>query len=370
MSMRNEIDPELSEKLAYLQTEHIRNPEKEALGLAAFLMKAQESAEAITPSQKQRLNKWMHSIQSIFMVQRKEQSPMLSTLSTIVLIAALILGGGGATVAASQGSLPDQPLYGVKLISEDVRLGFSSNPESEYQLALKYSDRRAAEIQKMLIAGGTLPEAVQNRYENQVEQAFQYAMNLPDDQAAQALEQIRTRLQTQEQTFLQLRTNGSATAELVMLRTQQMLQDRLHWVETGLLDPAQLREQLRLRQLLHLASVTPSGETTTPATGGGNPWTTGTPTPGSGYGPGNETQTCENCTPVFNGQGGNPWTSGTPTPGSGYGPGPGPDPTQTCTANADSGSEPTQEQGGQPTQAVPQPTEETPGEPGEPGGKN
>jgi len=363
MNSKNELDPRLVKKLAVLEAIPGRNPEKASQGRAAFLQAAQELAGAVTPPQKRRHNGWMHAIQSIFVIHRKEQSPMLSTLATLLLIVSLVLGGGGATVAAAQSSQPDQPLYGVKVLSEDVRLGLSAGPKSEYQLALEFANRRAGEIQKMLQAGSVPPESVQARYQNQVEQTIQYALNLPDDQAIQALEQIHTRLQNQQQAFLEIQANASPNAKAALIRSRQMLQERLQWVEEGLTDPTQLRDQLRLRDRQQKqgiqSSATPSEQATqeSPGTGGGNPWTTGTPTPGSGYGPGPGTGDCGNCTPTADGQGGNPWTTGTPTPGSGYGPGPGPDPTRTCTPGSGPGPQPTQPRNNQPTQAGPQPTQ-------------
>lgn len=287
---------------------------------------------------------------------------MFSTLATIILITSLILGGGGATVAAAQNSQPDQPLYSLKIFGEDIRLGFSVDPKAEYQLALEFADQRAAEIQTMLQAGSLPPEQVQTRYQNQVEQAIQFALNLSDDQTAVALDQIRTHLQTHQQSFLQVQANASPRIEAALIQTRQMLQEHQQWVAAGLADPAKLREQLRLRnQALKqtpISSATPVGQSTQVATGtgSGNPWTTGTPTPGSAYGPGKGTAVCEFCTPTGSGQGSNPWTTGTPTPGSGYGPGPGPEPTQTCTPGNGSGPQATQTQGNQPTQTGPQVT--------------
>ena len=365
MNPKSEIDPALMQKLDLLHEVPVRNLGREETGLAAFLQEAQESAGAVTPSNKLRHNRWMHALQSIFVVQRKEQSPMFSTLATILLITSLILGGGGATIAAAQSSQPDQPLYSLKVISEDARINLAADPQSEYQLALEFASRRAEEMKAMLQAGSIPPEAVQARYQNQVEQAIQFAMDLPDNQAVKALDQIQTRLQTQQQAFLQVQANGSPQAEAVLLQTRQMLQERLQWVETGLTDPTQLREQLRLhdqqRKQDQQNSATPGEQSTqvSPGSGSGNPWTTGTPTPGSGYGPGKGTGDCENCTPTLGGQGNNPWTTGTPTPGSGYGTGPGPDPTRTCTPGSSNGPGPqaTQSQNNQPTQAGPQPTQ-------------
>lgn len=371
MNPKSEIDPELMQKLMLLHEVPVRNLGREESGLAAFLQEAQESAGAVTPSNKLRHNRWMHALQSIFVVQRKEQSPMFSTLATILLITSLILGGGGATIAAAQSSQPDQPLYSLKVISEDARINLAADPQSEYQLALEFASRRAEEMKAMLQAGSIPPEAVQARYQNQVEQAIQFAMNLPANQAVKALDQIQTRLQTQQQTFLQVQANESPRVNAILEQTRQMLQEHLRLVELGLTDPSLLRDQLRLRdqdrKQDRLSSSTPEGQATQvlPGSSSGNPWTTGTPTPGSGYGPGKGTGDCENCTPTLGGQGNNPWTTGTPTPGSGYGPGPGPDPTRTCTPGSSNGPGPqaTQSQNNQPTQAGPQPTQQQSNQP-------
>lgn len=280
---------------------------------------------------------------------------MFSSLATVILIVSFVLGGGGVTAVAAQNSQPDQVLYGVKLVSEDIRLGLTSNARAEAQLALQFADRRAVEIQTMLQAGSIPPEAVQIRYQNQVEQAIQYALNLPKDQAIQALEQIRTRLQTQQQAFLQVQENGSAQAVAALAQSRLMLQERLLWVEQGLADPDQFRDQLRqhdrqrTQDRLNSTATVEQSTQSLPGTGAGNPWITGIPTPGSEYGPGD----CENCTPMGDGQGSNPWTSGTPTPGSGYGPDPGL--SATCTSSPSNGPQPTQPQNNQPTQAESQP---------------
>ena len=360
MKHETEFDPRLMEKLDILQIDPLRNPENAKNGRASFLREAQAFTGAVSLPEKRRHNGWMHALQSIFKVQKKEQSPMISTLATIILIVSFVLGGGGVTVAAAQNSQPDQPLYGVKVLSEDARLGLMADPQSEYQLALQFADRREAEIRTMLDAGTLPPQSVQTRYQDQVEQAIQFAINLPNGQAIQALQQIQTRLQTQQQALDQVQSKRSPEATAVLLRIRQMLQDRLQWVEAGLIDPAQLRDRLQLgvqeRKQDRQNTASPAARTTktSPGTGSGNPWTTGTPTPGSGYGPGNGTGDCANCTSTGSSQSGNPWTTGTPTQESGYGPGP--DPTGSCTPASGNGpgSQPAQPQNNQPTQAGPQ----------------
>jgi len=371
MNPNEQVDPEMAAMLDVLRSVTPRNIEDGKYGRAAFLREAADVAEAVSKSKKRRPNGWMYTLQSIFTIPRKEHSPMFSSLATIMIIVSLVLGGSGATVVAAQNSQPDQALYSLKVLSEDVRLGLASDLQTEYQLTLEFANRRAEEIQSMLLAGNIPPEAVQARYQNQVEQAIQFALSLPNGQALQALEQIKVRLQTQQQALHQVKMSDSPNAIPFLTQTQQMLQERLQWLDEGLIDPQKLRDQLRQRtqqrQQDQQTPGTPAAKFTEvmPGTGGGNPWTTGTPTPGSGYGPGPGTGDCITCTPVGNGESHNPWTTGTPTPGSGYGPGPGPDSTRTCTPGSGGGSGPqsTQPVNNQPTQAGPQPTQQQKNQP-------
>jgi hypothetical protein len=102
-----------------------------------------------------------------------------------------------------------------------------------------------------------------------------------------------------------------------------MLELQLHQAEAGIVDPQMLQEQIRLQQ--QNGNMNPFGDAI--ELSGANPYATGTPTPGSSYGPG-ELQ--------------NPWTDTTPVPGSGYGPGPGPCDKLTCTPQPGKGPGPNQ----------------------------
>lgn len=330
MNVNIEIDPELARRLGVLREQPARDPAKAAQGRAAFLEEAQEFLNSlpltVTACEQRRHIRWKYPLawikplQSIFQAQRKERSTMFGALGTILLIVSLILGGSGATVAAAQNSLPDQALYPVKTWSEDVRTGMTSSTQTRLELALEYTSRRAEELQVMLRAGQTPPEAVQARMQAEIDLSIQLAAGQPDRQAVQAFEQIRQQLQVHEQVFLNLGKPTDPKAEALLDRTRTMLQDRLHLCEVGLKDPAMLRQQLRDRDQKQDGGKTPSAPALMPSTAGkANPWTTGTPTPGSSYGPGPG----DGAGTTVGDGGDNPWTTGTPTPGSGYGPGPG-----------------------------------------------
>ncbi len=69
--------------------------------------------------------------------------PRWATVVTIVLV--LLLAGGG-TVAAAGNSMPDNPLYPVKLTTEQVRLTLTLSQIGKARLCAQLADRRVAEI--------------------------------------------------------------------------------------------------------------------------------------------------------------------------------------------------------------------------------
>jgi hypothetical protein len=69
--------------------------------------------------------------------------PRWATVVTIVLV--LLLAGGG-TVAAAAGSMPDSPLYPVKLATEQVKLMLTPSQMGKARLCARLADRRVAEI--------------------------------------------------------------------------------------------------------------------------------------------------------------------------------------------------------------------------------
>jgi len=95
-------------------------------------------------------------------MERKRRSPLFGwqprwvAVTAIVLV--LLLGGTG-TVAAAGGSMPDEPLYPVKLATEQVRLVFTTSALGKAELYAKLADRRVLEIVRM--ADESKPEQVE-----------------------------------------------------------------------------------------------------------------------------------------------------------------------------------------------------------------
>lgn len=240
----DESDVLLKEKLATLRATPERNPDRAAAGRLAFLQASQTiSVRAVSDRESWRHSGWKQKIKSIFSIKRKERSPMFTAIATFLTITALIFGGGGVTVAAAQASLPDQPLYGVKLWSEDIRADFTSDPLQQTQLSLKFLDERFEEINSLLNEGLPISETVNAEFQNRIEETIRLASNLPEDQAVQKMLEIKTHLENQQQTLLKLQAKGETGLDAAMLQTRETIQSRLQLFDQS--PPDALKQQER-----------------------------------------------------------------------------------------------------------------------------
>ncbi len=286
------------------------------------------------------------------------------TITTILIIFSMILSGTGATVYAAQDSLPEQALYPIKVLSEDLAAQIPRSPEYKLDLLLDFADRRVVELGALADSGTQPPAYLIERLEFHLDRAFLLASKMEEFRMLAALTQVQVRLEKQARYLENLPQNGA-----LLIRAREAIRLRLEWAEFGLADPQQFRHQAQERDRFHQLPEVPGrfgpgsnpeapgsgygpgpyeppdggdGEgpwryaTPTPHAGDGygpGSYPTGTPMPGSGYGPGpNPSHTPGS----GEGYGPGPYVTGTPTPGSGYGPGPGPDPTCTC-PNPDGG---------------------------------
>jgi outer membrane biosynthesis protein TonB len=71
--------------------------------------------------------------------------------TVLVVVVVLLLGGG--TVTAANNSMPDEPLYPVKLATEVVRLTLSPSALGKAELYVKLADKRVNEIIRMADKG-------------------------------------------------------------------------------------------------------------------------------------------------------------------------------------------------------------------------
>jgi hypothetical protein len=175
--------------------------------------------------------------------RRKEVSPMWTFLTTMLVTLALAIGGTGITAYAAQDSLPNQPLYAVKTLTEDMQLRLTTQTENQLNLTLQFTNRRINEFSEMAKRGDSVPESVANRYGSEIDHAFQLMAGLPKGDLTSVLQQVKTQLQQQEQTMAESCQGHPEDAVLQQIQTR--LQQRLQLTENGLKDPQGFQEQVR-----------------------------------------------------------------------------------------------------------------------------
>ncbi len=261
--MKNDnIDPQVFSLLDGLKPVPERDSHAAARGRARFL------TEAVSLRDSKRHSGWM-----IF--PYKEKFAMKIVISALVIVG--LLFGGSATVSAAQDDLPNQTLYQVKLMSEDMHLWFTSEPVQQIDLLMEQEQIRLQEMQKLAAEGVIPPTDVAVRAQERIQRALQIASQLDEASRLAKLQQIRMRLQIQEQQMLQLEQGPCAECTPVLRQTREMLQLHLRELENGLKDPdplqiqtqTQNQDQLRINQTPSATrtAIPPCG-TCTPALNG------------------------------------------------------------------------------------------------------
>lgn len=170
---------------------------------------------------------------------RKEGRKM-SFITTLLIVIGLVFGGTGVTVAAAQSAMPDDLLYPVKLVSEDIALSLNTNPETAYNTELALTQRRAEEMVQLAIGEGVYDEAAAQRLMLRIDQALKTGSTLDGEEMPKAMLQMQNHLQTMLRVMEQ--SNMSAEAQQQMTRLMAQIQSR---IET--LQQTQNMEELRLR---------------------------------------------------------------------------------------------------------------------------
>jgi hypothetical protein len=312
-----------------------RSTEAAGAGLRSFLDEAARLRLTASSPAAEALTGW----RSIF---RKEHSPML-VLAKIVVALVVALSGGGAAALASQASLPNEALYPIKLLVEDVRLGLTADPQTQLNLELEFAATRTREMAQLADRDQSIPEAVSLRLQTHLNTALQNAARLGDPQMQAALDQIRSTTQDQLQTMLQTRQQTQAQAQLQT--AQRMLTRTRDMAELGLHDPQLFRQRLTLNrpeEAPEQPEMTPPLDNPSPA-----PHSTNVP-PENRYGPGSPPED----TPAQNS----------------YGPGPASTPQQNSYG---AGAPPDDSPQGQLNGSGPQPADPVPSDnSGQPGGNS
>jgi hypothetical protein len=236
MSKKDEWDPRLIARLEELKDMPARDPQTAALGRARFLAEAAAILEPVSARERQRHKDWRP-------LSRKERLVMNAVISIVVALVALL--SGGVMVAAAQDDLPNQPLYQVKLFSEDARLWRNTDPQAEVVLLMELSQIRVQEMSALIAMGVTPPAQVTERLNQHIDQALQTAAGMDEDAMQKALLNMQTTLRQEEQEINRLQMQTSGETSQAMAQVSTMLENSLTLIETGIADPQELRNTYR-----------------------------------------------------------------------------------------------------------------------------
>jgi soluble cytochrome b562 len=147
-----------------------------------------------------------------------------------IIIATLLAGGG--TAYASQGSLPGDALYPVKLMAEDVQMAAAWNSEKKVEMETKFANRRLEEVQKLQEKlrkknGEIKPEVVEKameRAEERLNKAESRIAEMEDgvlkEKALEAASYLEEALRDHEQLLSDLAGEIPDKAEQALLNAQ------------------------------------------------------------------------------------------------------------------------------------------------------
>jgi uncharacterized membrane protein YgcG len=205
--------------------------------------------KTVSPGLVDRINQWIAAVFLSTALKPKlpfqEKRKMSAIFVNITLMFALLIASAGGTMAAATQSLPDSPLYPLKLAVEQVQVDLLADPEEIASRYLVMAENRSEEILHQAQQGRPVQDGTNLRLQEHLGTALQYTARLGEAEMASILtraqQMIHNQLQEMEQTRLQLKLHQQdPLAEPV--RILQQTQAR---VQAGLEDPVAFREQAR-----------------------------------------------------------------------------------------------------------------------------
>ena len=231
----NEINSKLKKQLKSLQDIPIRDLQQSHIGKEKFLSQAKNIHPRRTPARTSKTR--------VGVPLRKSLLPRLAAILAVALFALSSIGG---TVYAAQGSLPDDLLYPVKTLTEDIQVRLESDPEQRLDLYTSFANRRLEEIEAQFLAGEEVSPKALARLEKLSEKMLQQAAQVGEQGLENALRQVQQALELQNQLMTKLQKQTPGPGEQGLVQAQEMINSRLQLVENGILEPQGFQEQMQI----------------------------------------------------------------------------------------------------------------------------
>ncbi len=270
---KKEINPQLRKELEHLQ--HV--PER---GLQASHA-GRENYLAQVRTMKPR------PVQTNKPVQTGKRRSWALRMASVIAVLALALGSIGGTVYAAQASLPDDLLYPVKTLTEDIQISLESDPQDRLDLYTQFANRRLNEIEAQAEAGEPISDIALDRLENHTHQMLKEAAQMGESYLENALRQVQVALELQNQVMTKLQKQTPGGGEPGLVKAQEEVQSRLRLVENGINEHQGFQEHMQTENSDQPGKGNDSPNSDSPGPGEGKPGSQdGEGMPGNGNGQG------------------------------------------------------------------------------------
>jgi len=174
---------------------------------------------------------------------RKGLKPANIILS-VFLAAMITLGGGASAVFASQDTTPEDFLYPVKILSEDVQLALNTDPAEEVDLLMQFANERTAELQELIDEGALIPNGLTDRLGKHMLLALNNAAMLNAAELSGSLARIQTQIQHQLYIMEKIQYKTNPQNENALQKAKQIMQEHQNQVQDALEDPLAFRDRM------------------------------------------------------------------------------------------------------------------------------
>ncbi|HFQ93722.1 MAG TPA: hypothetical protein ENK32_06915 [Anaerolineae bacterium] len=212
---------------------------------AAFMAQLDQfAAPPVSPGFLARLKGWLgqHRPGTLPIFQQKESQKMSVLLLKAALVLTMVFGSVGGTAVLAAESLPDSPLYPIKLTIEETQLALAKNPAQEAALQMAFAQERYEEIQQMTHKGTVPDEATLQHLQTHWQQVLQLAAQMPESEMTALLLQAQTIAQHQQEAITAAQVVASDNlAAAALEHAGQILSHTHDDIQSGLQDPQTFR---------------------------------------------------------------------------------------------------------------------------------
>lgn len=229
----HDISPELKKQLESLQDVPERELQASHAGREGYLaqVRSLEPRQTVETTSRRRST-----------ATRRSWVTRFAAIGAVILIALSSLGG---TVYAAQAAQPDDLLYGVKTLTEDIQVALENDPEDKLDLYVSFASRRLQEIQAQIDAGEEVSQKALDLLEKHTQNMLEQAAKMEGQGMEKALRQIETNLQKQNQMMAEVGREHPQGSPPGLLKAQEKIRERLELIENGLNEPQGFKEEIR-----------------------------------------------------------------------------------------------------------------------------